>query len=337
MRRRNFLAWGLGAGLARAQQATRDTVTATATEDKTPRVGIVLSSFKGSADHDGTPIPRLADPRPRDADLTAAQIEAMVWKAIELGNTRSGDLRQVVAADEWVAVKPDLGCWPGQAGYVGGMATDPRIVGGVLSWLAEKKLGARFTIAEAAPSAAWEADFDGLSYRRMVADFARRYPNVRFEIQDFNAADTIEAPVPGRPESSYRIPSLIQQADRLISVAPLKTGPGAAIRMTMANYLSLARGKAGTGDAAIVDLFSYHPADYAIAGGCRCVKNGAAVHANLLLAGFSAMAVDVVGAAIFGAKPADVPLMKLAWKRGFGTYDVDMIWTRGNEIDEARV
>jgi uncharacterized protein (DUF362 family) len=347
MQRRQFLALGVGAGLARAQQQTRDTVTATATQDKTPRVGIVLSSFKGSADHDGTPIPGLANPRPRDADLTAAQVEAMVRRAIEMGDTHKGDLRQVVTPDDWVAIKPDLSSWPGRPGYVHGMVTDPRIVSGLIAWLAEKKLGGRFTIADAAPAAAWDADFDGLSYRRMVADFARRYPGVRFEIQDFSSADAAEAPLPGKamasrnPDGIYRIPSLIQQVDRLISVAPLKTDPEAQVRLTMANYLPLAQGtdwrKKGSMDEVIVDLFSYHPADYAIAGGCWCVKNGASIHSNLVVAGFSAMAVDAIGASLLGCKPADLTLMKLAWKKGFGIYDLDSIWTRGSEIEEASV
>ena len=335
MQRRQFVALPLGVSLARALQRARDTVTATATQDKTPRVAIVLSSFKGGSDHDGTPIPGLADPQPRGADLTPAQLEAMVHKAIEIGSTRGGDLRRIVASDEWVAIKVDLPSWPGKPGYVRGIATDPRIVSGLISWLVEKKLGGRFTIAEAAPAAAWDAGFDSLSYRRMVSDFARRYPAVRFEIQDFLSADSAETPVPGKAAESYRIPSLIQQCDRLISVAPLKTDPAHGVHLSMANYLTLAPG-AHT-DQAIVDLFSYHPADYAIAGGPWCVKDGAPVHANLLVAGSSAMAVDAVGATLLGSKAGDLPFLKLAWKRGFGIYDLDSIWTRGDEIAEACV
>ena len=60
MQGREFLALGPGAVLARAQQRNRDSVTATATQDKTPRVAIVSSSFKGGADHNGTPIPDLS-------------------------------------------------------------------------------------------------------------------------------------------------------------------------------------------------------------------------------------------------------------------------------------
>lgn len=74
----------------------------------------------------------------------------------------------------------------------------------------------------------------------MVERFAARYRAVRFEIQDFAAAD---APRLRRRDRQYRVPNLIQQADRLISVAPLKTDPETDVRLTMANYLSLGRGE----------------------------------------------------------------------------------------------
>jgi uncharacterized protein (DUF362 family) len=264
----------------------------------------------------------------------------MVRRAIEIGDTRQGDLRCRIAADEWVAIKVDLGSWPGRPGYVRGTATDPQIVSALIDWLAEKKLGARFTIADAAPAAAWDAEFDGLSYRRTVEGFATRYPAVRFEIQDLAAAEAAETAVPGR-STQYRIPSLIQQADRLISVAPLKTDPQGRVRLSMANYLSLALGtdwrKSGTMDESILDLFSYHPADYAIAGGAWALKNGAAVRANVIVAGFSALAVDAVAAAVLGCKPDSLEMMKLAWKRGFGTCDLDSIWTRGSDLGTARI
>src|SRR6185295_13308518 len=105
----------------------------------------------------------------------------------------------------------------------------------------------------------------------------------------------------------------------------LKTD-GDRILASMGNYVSLSRATAVTADEAIVDLFSYHPADYAIVGGCWCVKDGHAVHTNVVLAGCNAMAVDAVGAAILGRKPDRLGLMKLAWKRGFGIYDIDSIW-----------
>ena len=372
MTRREFAGLAAGAGLAAAQNPSQDTVTATASQDKTPRVGIVLSDFKGSQDHDGTPLAGLADPRPPQADLSAAQIDAMVRKAIELGNTRDGGLRKIVAADDWVVIKTDIASFPGPDNarrWVPGMAADPRIVRSLVGWLAENGCGGRFTIAEGsgewqpasrtkAPTDGWNTDwrgaFGGLSYRSLVADLAKRYSKVRFEILDLNFADAIEAPVPGKacagrnPDGMYTIGKLIQQCDRLISVAPLKTHPAAGVSLAMLNYLGIAPGsvygfpkagllKLGTVDEVAVDLFSFHPADYALAGGCWGLEgDGVGVHHNLILAGANAVAVDAVGATVMGFAAADLSFLKLAWRKGLGIADVDSIWTRGNEIEQAR-
>jgi len=53
----------------------------------------VLSSFAGSSDHDGTLIKGLADPQPVTQDLTDAQIDAVVRKALDLDSSRGGGLR----------------------------------------------------------------------------------------------------------------------------------------------------------------------------------------------------------------------------------------------------
>jgi len=59
------------------------------------------------------------------------------------------------------------------------------------------------------------------------------------------------------------------------------------------------------------------------------------VHHNLAIAGTKAVSVDAVAAAVMGFKPANLPFLALAERKGFGTRDLDSIWTRGNEIEEA--
>ena len=51
------------------QKKQQDEVDASATEDTSPRVGIVLSSFAGGEDHDGSKVTGLPEPRPVDAQL----------------------------------------------------------------------------------------------------------------------------------------------------------------------------------------------------------------------------------------------------------------------------
>ena len=384
MRRREFLALGAAASLAAAQQKPRDTIVTGATQDTTPRVGIVLSSFKQGEEHDGTPIKGLDDPQPPGATLTSAQIDAMVRKAIELGSTRAADLASTVEPEDWVVIKTHIpscyGLTPetkdggAHRRYIPGSVVDPRIVRAVIAFLAERKRGLRFTVVEGSAqwltvdrskspvdgwTTEWDGAFDGLSYRKMIEECSRRFPGVRCEIADLNFADSVELPVPGRALARnnqagvYTLPKIIQQCDRLITVAPLATDPASGVSLSIENYLGIAPGskygfpkdgllKLGSPDELMMDLFSYHPADFAIAGGCWGVEGdgpdgpgAAGVHHNVVVAGFKANCVDAVAASVMGFKPAGLPFLALGEKKGFGTRDVDAIWTRGNTIEEA--
>jgi uncharacterized protein (DUF362 family) len=377
---------GPAAALARGQQEPhQEAVTAAATRDRTPRVAIVTSNFRGSVEHDGVKIPSLPDPRPVDADLTRSQIDAMVVKAIELASPLHGGMASIFGPEDWVVIKPNIvschGLGPetrdGGAHhlYMAGAVTDLRVVQSLITYLAEHKCGARITIAEGSgewlpaarsksPVDGWTSDwggaFGGLSYRKMADEFTRRYPEVRFDIADLNFEDSVELPVRGRaqarnhPQGLYSIAKTIQQCDRLISVAPLKTHSMTGVSLTMKNYFGIAPGakygfpkdglhKLGHPSEVLVDLFSLHPADFAIAGGCWGIEGdgphppGAkSVHHNVIVAGPSAVAVDAVAAAVMGFNAADVPYLAIAEKRGFGVSDPNVIWTRGNEIEEAR-
>ena len=382
MRRREFLGMAAGAHLALAQDKEPDTITASATQDTTPRVGIVLSSFKEGEEHDGTKLKGLDEPRPADADLTSAQIDAMVGKAIEMAATRAGDLTAIVEAEDWVVVKTHIpscyGLTPAtrdggaHQAYIPGAVTDLRIVRSLLSYLAERKRGLRFTIVEGSAewlpveqsksavdgwNTEWGGAFEGLSYRKMIADLARRFPHARFEIADLNFAPSIELPVPGKalarnnPGGAYSIARVIRQCDRVISIAPLKTDPASGVSLTAGNYFGIAPGsrygfpkdgllKLGSPDEIAVDLLSYHPPDFAILGGCLGVEGGgpnaSTVHHNVLVSGAKPTCVDGVAAAIMGFNPADLPFLALGDNKGFGTSEIDYVWTRGNDIDQAR-
>ncbi len=338
MNRREFL--GVAAAGAALAQNKKDEVIATATQDTTPRVSIVLSSFKEGQDHDGTKLPGLADPQPPGADLTSAQVEAMTIRAIELAATRGGDFASTLQFDDWIVIKTHIGS---VQPYVPGSVTDPRLVRAALAYLLQNKKGLRYTVVERASDAVWRSDFGGafggLSYRTMLNDMAQRRTSALFELVDLDAAETIELPVPGVAGRSYAIPKILQQCDRVISIAPLATDAAAGVALSMHNYLGFTRqSKAGTPAEVIVDVFSYKPADLAMVGGCYGVEGdgSASVHHNLILAGAKAPCVDAVAATLMGFKPAELPFLTLADKRGFGTNDVDTIWTRGNELEQAR-
>ena len=373
-------AWGRG-----QEKQEQDVATAGATQDTTPRVGIVLSSFTGCQDHDGTKIQGLADPSPVDVELTAGQIDAMLRKAISLGTTRRGGLAAIVASDDWVVIKPRIEtCYePGPGGdgggdrhrYLRGSVTDLRLVRSLIEFLVEHKCGARFTIAEGSGewqprerskaavdgwTTEWGGEFGGLSYDKMIRELSRKYPKIAFDRVDLNFDESIALPLHGKalarnnPEGAYFVPKTIQQCDRIVSVAPLATDEQTGVSLSVANYWGVAPGahygfpktgllKLGHPDEVVVDLFSYHPADYAIVGGAWGLEGGGpsdagprAVHHNVLVAGNNAVSVDAVGAAIMGFEPTGVLHLALAERHGFGDADLGPIWMRGNEIEQAR-
>ena len=266
MKRRLILP--LAALAAFAQKPPDETVTATATQDRTPRVAIVLSSFAGSKDHDDTPIAGLADPRAVGAELTSAQLDALVAKAIELGTTRDGGLTAMVGPEDWVVILTEPGA-------------DPRVVRSLQTFLATRRRGKRFTVAGP---------------------------------DDLGRADTQEMPMPGG-ERLYRIPKMILQCDRLLRVGPL-----AAARSP------LAAAPSPLADAEFVDRMNFHPPDYTLLTG-----------PNLVVAGSDPLAVSSVAAQILGLDPEKLPYLRMAADRGLGVWEPGSIWTRGNEIDEARV
>jgi hypothetical protein len=118
---------------ARGQNPPADTAVASASLDTTPRVGIVLSSFRGGEDHDGTKLEGLRNPALPSASLNEGQIDEMVVKAIGCGDTRGGGLPKIVTPEDWVVIKPQINesypCVPSNAMSV--RATVP----GALSFL----------------------------------------------------------------------------------------------------------------------------------------------------------------------------------------------------------
>jgi hypothetical protein len=278
MLRRSFL---FSATALALQKPREETFTATATQDKTPRVGIVLSTFKGGQEHDGTAISGLKDPQPLNAKLTATQYEDMVSLAINLASPRTGGLRKFFDPEDWVVILA-----PPQV--------DPVALEAVPAFLAAQKLGTRFTLTSPAAPAA-------------VQSLKKRFPQA-----DFDALDLANAPLLDVPP--VKVPKPVRECDKLLSLAPIQ-----APRLSIGNYEKLP----GSPGAALLDLFSVHPADFAVL-----------YHPHLVIAGASALAVDAIGSAIRDAKP--LPHFIPAEKRGYGISDPDSIWTRGNEIDEAK-
>ncbi len=168
-----------------------------------------------------------------------------------------------------------------------------------------------------------------------MADLAAKFPKPRFELVDLASAASAELPVADKPEVKYRIPKIIQECDRLISVAPLATDRALGVSLSVGSYADFSD-KPVTTEEALIDLFSYRPADLALVGGCVGYEVADEVHYNVLISGMKAIAVDSIAASVMGFKPADLSFLALGEKRGYGSWDPDEIWARGNEIKDAR-
>ncbi len=327
MLRRTFLISGAGAVAALgqtktqqpAQQKPEDVVIAGATQDPTPRVAIVLSSFKQGEDHDGTKIPGLKDPQAPGANLTAAQLDAMVRKAIDLAGPRSNEFFEVIEPEDWVVIKTHP-------------RADYRIAATVLTYLAEHKRGLRYTIVDRlAKAGVWPQD-----YQKLVSDLGAKFKGPRFELLDLNSAPMVDLPLPDKPGTSYNIPKIIQQCDRLVSIAPLATDAAMGVSLAVGNYAALPS-KPVSGGEALIDVFSYRPADMALVGGSMGYEGeGTPVRHNVIVACMKAPAADSIAASVMGFNPADLPYLAIGEKRGFGIWNPDEIWMRGSDLEEAK-
>jgi len=391
--RRQLLAGGaLLPRVLRGQQNRREEVTASATiRARAPCVGVVLSSsgegYDGSAgalDTRGRWRPGLASTQPNDADLSTEFVEAWVRKAIEMAGDPYPDLFRLIAPDDWVVIKTDISCCYGlgpsvedggaHQPFIPGTVTDLRLVRAVINYLMEHKRGARITIVEGSQqwlpmdrsksavdgwTTDWGGAFDGLSYKKMVEDLSKKYPEVDFDIADLNFAESLELPVLGRPlgrlnpAGRYTIAKVIAECDKLISIAPLKTDARTGVALTFSNYLGIAPGakygfpksdllKLGSLDEVMVDLHSYHPADFSILGGSFGVEGdgpagpGATpVHYNVLVAGPRPASVDAVAATLMGFKVEQLPYLALAENLGYGSPRLRDIWVRCSPVEQA--
>jgi hypothetical protein len=304
------------------QKPENESITAGVTIDTTPRVGVVLSSFAGGEEHDGTPLPGLREPCLVDADLTPRQRSAMLAKAIELGTPRRrGGLANIVDSMDWLLV-------------LAAPLTESELVVDLLDWLAERRCGKRITIAGMA------------NHPEIALQASARRPEVRVELLDLRSCERLKAPSPTRayaahnPEGVYSLPRAFRSCDRLIAMSPLQVDSRMGVALTAAAYLELAPERevrsSGSAEEVLTDIFAQHPADYAIAGGSWVYDaDGPRVRHNLIVAGTRATAVDAVSTAIMGFDPKKLRVLTRLERRGFGVRDLDSIWTRGNEIEQA--
>ncbi|MBL8291517.1 MAG: hypothetical protein JNN08_06760 [Bryobacterales bacterium] len=200
--------------------------TAAASVDRTPRVAIIPSDFRGSEEHDGSRIPGLTDPQPVRAMLDPGQWEALVGTAFLHVGKRANTQPRFFGADEWVLILAD--------------ASFPKeLLEALVARMAEEGLGLRFTVAGVA------LPLTGLK---------GRFPARQFDSADLSREPMVKTPAPRSQRQTLEVPQTLHQCDRLVSLTTL--GAGAS---TLENFRSIAR------DASHwLDLVRYHPPDLAV-------------------------------------------------------------------------
>lgn len=288
-----------------AGERGRDTVEASATDHSTARVGIILSSFAGGEDHfGGTKFAPLDEPRPVNAELPPAQVRQMTLRAIELGNAEGGLPRKIQRQDEVV--------------LLASRDADPVVVATVLEEVTKRQP------------------------KKVMLVSTMKNPPSGVDVIDPATAESMTMPAPGifsRKNVTYRVPVAVLHCERLIAIAPLRITMGRP-SLTIDLFRDVAKPTspaAGGADLVALDAFGFKVPDYAVLGGTLVFRDGKPLRHNLVIASTSAVAADAVGAAILGFKPAAVPLLTLARKRGYGDPDLDVIWMRGNEVSDAAI
>ncbi|MEW6752180.1 MAG: DUF362 domain-containing protein [Candidatus Latescibacterota bacterium] len=342
------------------QHGLVDAVSA-ATRPGMSTVGLVVSDY-----------PRLAQPAPRAAELTEAQVEDMVRYAIAL----AGGLSSRIAPDaEWVVIKPNIVelKQPGS-----GVITDWRVVKAVAKAVHEVVPQARITVAE---GGAWippdrpdvlhnsfSTDVgDGFAvagYRTMLQ--SPDLQGMEVDLLDLNFDETAEVSVPdgGYVADTYRLPMAVLECDFLISVPVLKVIGAVNMTGVLKNFVGIAPGMVygwpkmtgypaggpnpglphgpGVLDEVIVDLVSVAEADFAVVDaivGMERAKtdrdDGRPVRLNTVIVSPDLVAADAVAAQLIGFNPADLEYLTLAAYRGLGQCDPATIRVNGSPLEGA--
>ncbi len=210
-------------------------------------------------------------------------------------------------------------------------------------------------------------EYDALSYDGMLKEFGTQYPEIEFDWIDFNNESDAspyaeDMPVPGgRLElETYTVPQAVLQCDKFIIVSVMKTHEMVKATMTHKNYIGISPSSVygtfglshfgiphgatllnkqidftNTIDRSVVDLFSFHPADFAVV---ECFwgteetgpREGWEIKRNMVIAGADPLATDAVGAYYMGFNPYDFDYLHWSWMKGFGnTFDLAYIALNG--------
>lgn len=315
--------------------------------------------------------PALATPVDRADSLTTAQIEAMVRRAVDLAGGLASVLpdtaRLVVlkgnigARPNTVGVVTDARVVRAVALLVHEAAPDARIyiAAGSGSWISPDLVGTvpvslHFTLDDFHRSRMYDG-FRAAGFREVERELQDRGIDIECFDLNFDRAVFFSVPGGGMAAPRYAIAASILEADAWIDIPVAKTH-GAKITAAMKNMYGLLPGhiygwNKGRGtdvmdgiphaprivDESFVDLMLITEPDFVVTDLIRGSEGGAFNdtyrRSNIIVAGRSPIAADLVTARLMGFNPDDLEFAELAARRGRGPGEYARVDVQGAAVE----
>lgn len=261
-----------------------------------------------------------------------------VSKAIDL----LGGPESFVKPGDRVVIKPNFWCWgysPKEAPEVGIM-THPAFVKAIVKLL--KGAGAEVTVAES-DSTSFDADdvFEKSGMKHAVEQVGGKVMNLR-------KCDKVELPIEGTEAKSILVPSIIRDADLVISAPKMKAHPMTTVTLGMKNMFGAIpvkyklRYHSHDLSEFIPDVILAMKPDLTIIDGITGYEqalrksSSRTLNPKVIVAGTDVVATDAVGASIMGFDPMEIGHIANAARRGLGEAELEKISILGASIEEVR-
>jgi uncharacterized protein (DUF362 family) len=194
--------------------------------------------------------------------------------------------------------------------------------------------------------------FDVLGYTEMAE-------SLNIPLINLHSGDIVEVPLKnGYAAKSVKIHRSLTEIDLLCSVPMMKTHSLATVTLGMKNLIGLYPGteyyavrawlhdraaEAGSPGVAyeVIDMNNAVSTGLSVIDASTAMEgngpsNGTLVDMGLIIAGTCPLATDIVGSALMGFDPVEIPAIVLAHKSGMSPAGLDGIEIRGSGIDECK-
>jgi len=294
--------------------------------------------------------------RVRDGDVPRA-----VEEAIDL----LGGIDRVTAGKERIMLKPNL------VAESPTMTTKPEVIRTLAAMM--KGAGKEVTIGEGSAAGVGFNVLDGVQYRtrsREILDPMQSYVfdqlgytdlarSLHVPLVNLHSGDLAEVELPnGYVFDRITLHRSLTDIDMLVSVPMMKTHVLATVTLGMKNVIGLypgtvyysvrswlhehaAQGHSPGVAYEIVDMVRVNKMGLTVIDASQAMEGdgpseGDIVDMGLIVAGTDPLATDMVGAALMGIAPAEVPTFVAAWDAGMAPTTLDDIEIRGVAVDAVR-